>query len=286
MAADRPMRSAPSGRGGFTLIELLTVAFVIAVLVALMLPAIQGYRRRALVDRTQNALRAIGQGLRSYKEEFGDFPPSEPDRVVWTDPDVKRMSSSGSSNLTGFYGSMASVLYLNGRLSMEGAPPGYKLRHDTTNWSGAGHKSYERERSWPPRVQNVAVSEKKFTSPRGGNYGWAAGGFADSWGNVIEYFRAYRNRGDVTARIYPRAVNADLASTGPSGADYRYEFPTGVVVGGYPIRVPASGWTDASYSDYRTGWAWRAAPVHTGSFLLVSPGPDGQFGSDDDLGNW
>ncbi len=271
-------------RGAFTLIELLTVAFIIAVLVALMLPAIQGYRRRAMVDRSHNVIRAISQGVQSYKAEFGDFPPSEPDRVLWTDPDVKPLRGS-SSNLAGFYGGANLVLYLNGRLSLQGAPPGYKLRHDTTNWSGAGNKSYERERSWPPRVQNVAVSTGRLEAPRGGA-GWAAAGFLDSWGFDIEYFRARRESGGAAAQVFPRAVNVALTATGPGGGDYRYEFPTGVVVGGYPIRVPAVQWSNQTYSDYRADWAWYAAPVNAGTYLIVSRGADGQFGSDDDLGNW
>ncbi len=109
--------------GGFTLIELLTVAFIIAVLVALMLPAVQSYRRKSLEQRTHSWLMTLKQALDSYKTDFGDHPPSEPDRVLWTDPKVRAFAgtynSSGiptandSNRLYGIYGSAALVLYGN-----------------------------------------------------------------------------------------------------------------------------------------------------------------------------
>ncbi len=68
--------SAARGRGGFTLIELLVVIAIVAVLMALLLPAVQQARERARMVQCQNNLKQIGLGLASYEASHRCFPPS------------------------------------------------------------------------------------------------------------------------------------------------------------------------------------------------------------------
>lgn len=90
-----PTRNARQSRHGFTLIELMVVIVIIGILIALLLPAINGVRIKAKETGVATEITQIDQAIATFKNQFQIEPPSSlnipPQGGSWSTADMSKI---------------------------------------------------------------------------------------------------------------------------------------------------------------------------------------------------
>lgn len=91
--------------GGFTLIELLTVIVIIAILIALLFPAVKTVLLKAETNQAKGDVKAVETAIKSYYNEYGKLPTQDADQGS-TQPDK---IYSNSTNAADIYNTLRAV---------------------------------------------------------------------------------------------------------------------------------------------------------------------------------
>ncbi len=87
-------RTTKRRRIGFTLVELMIVIVIIGILMALLLPVIIAAVRKANEARISGEIQTIAAGLSTFKNTYGEFPPS---RVILSEIGCYSVANIGNA---------------------------------------------------------------------------------------------------------------------------------------------------------------------------------------------
>ena len=300
---------------GFTLVELLVVVSIIAVLVGIIVPAINMARMQAKKGALKSTLNAISTGLDVFRNDFGNYPDSSiRDDVIGSDYYLRGENAHWDNAYTDVGAHrLAEAMFgidLLGHSTFQ--PNGIPFYH--VNSFGVPCDNYENEveRTGPyvsldnleigtmgdvpeapgmqfdacirsaGTVESVQFSGKFNSNPL------IMDGLRRKLPRPILYYRAHK-RGTFINTIYNYDDNHYI--TDPFGMQYE-DKSTGYTYTGNPSDLksfPNFIW------DQKTGIGTTPAdrlnhpsarPYNSDTFILVSAGPDGEYGTEDDITNF
>jgi prepilin-type N-terminal cleavage/methylation domain-containing protein/prepilin-type processing-associated H-X9-DG protein len=125
---------------GFTLIELLVVIAIIAILAALLLPALSSAKQRAWTTSCNSNLHQIGLGMRMFADDNDGCYPESGGDIYWNSTDATTGKASwmqqifpwvGNTNVYNCPGNMQLPLNLQGPFNyFNGCNAAYGVAHD------------------------------------------------------------------------------------------------------------------------------------------------------------
>lgn len=296
----KPVTKQSDKRTAFTIIELLTVMSIIVILISLLVPSLNMVKRYAKEVRQKAQFHSIDSAMELFSSEWGSYPPSNAQDPVGEEycGAMKLCEAMLGQDLLGFHPD--SRFYANGS------------RDAATDWLYATPISAP----WQPDADNLRARKTYLQQTTGAYRMWrlydnTATNFPGDSENAYILCDVYNRAKDLETGkgvgmpiLYYRANTANTvhdpcATFGPlpsvgNDEDYIYNYTDNqkLVELGLP---PNGAATDHSLSvpsrfyeitkDERIGID-IGRPYRPDSYILISAGLDGIYGTDDDIFNF
>jgi prepilin-type N-terminal cleavage/methylation domain-containing protein/prepilin-type processing-associated H-X9-DG protein len=174
----------------FTLIELLVVISIIAVLAAMLLPALQKARAAALQASCMSNQRHIGTGMAMYLNNYNDFYP--PRKPTYPSPSGGRLYVADllkpyiSSMETPVPGEYADWYFYDGSPTPEVFKcPAFAGKQDSTVRAGYGYNNTALGRDWNGNLWGIWIRTEMIEDPA--KILVFADAFGYTWGGLSGY---------------------------------------------------------------------------------------------------
>ncbi len=278
--------------GGFTLVEILTVVFIIAILMGVLMPAMNMIRKKASDVQQKAQIASIEIGLNLYKNEscFGDYPQSR--------------GLTPSTGLATYCGAQTIAEAMLGR-DLLGVDPntdydpssslyqsggtGYNLANRKGPYLDRTHinvfKASDVYNSYSPLEDEYMISDvynvKKVTH---GNRTYKVG-------TPVLYYKANVSKTTIDSNnlldsVYDSQDNEELIKLGSvvKSTNYHYFDHDSAH---YAELEPSVDGRKTFYNYIKDPMLTTTnRPVRPDSFLLISAGNDGLYGTSDDICNF
>ncbi len=285
-------------KSAFTIVELLTVLLIITILVALLLPALSMVRKMAKETQQRAQLTTIEMALTAFKNDYGDYPPSGDMETTPTDyTGAQRLSEAlVGYDLLGFHPDSewdeadSSNIYDSSDEDNLKERVGPYLERATANVFRLRHISIDEPGLFDfdisPLEDDTYVLCDVFTIRR---ISLASGDIVKA-GTPILYYRANtasksfdpNTTPNPEDRIYNFEDNIRLIEQGSltaDGSDTGKEHPLDYDSGEALYKFDYEG----GIRDGKVSIPW---PHRPDSYILISAGADGLYGTKDDIRNF
>ena len=276
-------------RRAFTIVELLTVMAVIAILIGLLVPALNLVHDTAKDLQQKAQFHGIEVGLELYKSGFEEYPES-------VDDAVGGKSYTGSNKLAeAMVGFDLMGFHPKSEFTYDGVLPGgdelYKA--DTIQEREERFVDLEKANVFalgelydtvPPHFDNGTIIGSPYVLCD--NFAKRRAASGKKIGMPILYFRAntrskIQDSANPADTVYDLMDNYTLLDLGqPEDGNIRHEFAEGGLV------PDAQDYTDFDWAIINDQIQTADVPYRAQSFILMSAGKDGIFGNSDDVYNF